>query len=100
MHSVYSASATRTKMEHILDKHTALNREDIIWLLDFIRQNVADPNSKLLSLPPQRMLKNFHSFAEIAMMMIRRGDFLLQEASQLKRWVLEATHGLRPPESK
>lgn len=85
------------RLERILDPAHPLCKDDIVWVLEFIKKKVADKDPALLDLSQPRLLNNFHSFAEIAMLLIHRSSY--GETERLRTWLYEAAHGLLPPSS-
>lgn len=85
----------RTKRDRILDKNTVLCRDDVIWMLDYVKQRVAHQDPELLKLSQARLLENFQAFAEAAMMLIHGRSMVDVEADRIKMWVTEASHGLQ-----
>lgn len=88
-------SLNQSKLDHILHPSYQLCREDVIWILEFIKKKVAEEDPNLLGLAQPRLLKNFHYFAEISMMLIHRRNGFDQEADRLKMWLREAAYGLQ-----
>lgn len=86
---------TQQRLQQILREDHPLCREDIVWILDYIKKRVADKDSVITNLPQPRLIENFSSFAEIAMLMIHRRGVFDQEADRLRDFLREATHGLR-----
>ncbi|TVY06765.1 hypothetical protein FPZ49_27755 [Paenibacillus cremeus] len=87
---------TEHKLEQILDPARPLCKEEIIWMLEFIKKKVAEEDPQLMDLSQPRLLQNFRYFAEIALMLIQRRNGFDQEADRLKAWVQEASYGLHP----
>ncbi|WP_141333728.1 hypothetical protein [Paenibacillus sp. tmac-D7] len=90
---------TEMKLEQIMDPARPLCKEEIIWMLEYIKKKVAEEDPNLMDLSQPRLLQNFRYFAEIALMLIQRRNGFDQEADRLKRWVQEASHGLYSPRS-
>ncbi|NHN28505.1 hypothetical protein [Paenibacillus agricola] len=86
----------RRKIEQMLDSSHLLCRDDLVWVLEYIKKKVAEKNPQLLELSQPRLLQNFHHFAEISLMLIQRRGGFDQEADQLKTWIHEAIFGLQP----
>ncbi|MFC5987351.1 hypothetical protein [Marinicrinis lubricantis] len=63
--------------------------------MDYVKKRVADEDPKLLALSQPRLLKNFHYFAEIAMMLIHQRSVFDQELDRIKLWLQEALYGLQ-----
>lgn len=90
-----SNNPTDQKLQLLLNPDHCLCKEDVIWVLEFIKKKVADGDPHLLELTQPRLLKNFHYFAEVAMMLIHRRNYNAQETDRLREWIAEATFGLR-----
>jgi hypothetical protein len=88
-------SPIQSKLEHMLHSSYQLCREDVVWILEFIKKKVAEDDPHLLGLSQPRLLKNFQYFAEISMMLIHRRNAFDQEADRLKMWLREAAYGLQ-----
>jgi len=88
------------KLENILDPHHPLCKDDVVWILEFIKKKVTEEDSRLKELSQPRLMQNFRYFAEIALMLIQRRNGLDQEADRLKAWIAEATCGLNSPAPK
>lgn len=84
------------KLQQILDSSKPLCREDIVWMLEFIKKKVAEEDPYLKDLSQPRLLQNFRYFAEIALMLIQRRNGFDQDAERLKIWLAEASYGLHP----
>jgi hypothetical protein len=89
---------TKSRIDEILQPAHILCREDVVWTLEYIKKKLAEEDPAFLELPSSRLLKNFHYFAEIAMMLIHRHQPQDQEMNRLKMWMAEAAYGLRPQE--
>ncbi len=82
------------RLEKILSPQHILCKEDIIWVLDYIKNKVVEEDPRLLALPQPRLMTNFLNFAEAAMLIIHRRQVFDQESDRLKAWIAEACHGL------
>lgn len=84
----------------MLQPNYPLCRDDLIWMMDFIKKRVAEGDPRLLDLPTPRLFQNFHAFCELAMMIIHNRGKVDQEADLwLKSRLAEAACGLfRLPE--
>ncbi len=85
---------TNAKFQKMLDKDYPLCRDDVIWMLQYIKKKAADGDSALLNLPQPRLLNNFHAFAEVALCLIQRGSYNTLEAHQMRKWLTDASFGL------
>ncbi|MUT66768.1 hypothetical protein [Paenibacillus sp. NEAU-GSW1] len=90
---------TDSRIHRILDTNHPLCREDVVWMLEYIKKKVADEDPALAELSQPRLLKSFHCFAEAAMSLVHRRHCSAQEASRLRGWLSEAAFGLtsQPP---
>lgn len=95
-HDAQPQSLTERKLARILDPDHPLCRDEVVWVLEFIKKKVAEEDPKWMELSQPRLLKNFHYFAEIALMLIQKRNGFDQEAGRLKDWLNEAVHGLQP----
>jgi hypothetical protein len=89
-----SQAIEKRKIEQIIDSSHMLCRDDMIWILEYIKKKVAEKNPQLLELSQPRLLQNFHHFAEISLMLIHRRGGFDQETDQLKTSIKEAIYGL------
>ncbi|MDF2926852.1 MAG: hypothetical protein K0R57_5766 [Paenibacillaceae bacterium] len=90
-----SRDAAGRKLELLLDPYHPLCREDVVWLLEYIKKKVAEEDPSLLELTPPRLLRNFRYFAEISTLLINNRTVGDQDAQRLKQWLSEAAFGLR-----
>jgi len=90
------SSTAGSRPDRAFNRHGELRREDIILALDCIKQRLSDPDLDIGRLTPQRWVKNFHSFAEIAMTMIHRHGCVGQECDRIRAGLEEAGYGLWP----
>ncbi|SEB43612.1 hypothetical protein [Paenibacillus sp. GP183] len=81
------------KLDQILKPGYQLCKEDVIWILEFIKKKVAEEDPNLAGLSQPQLLRSFRYFTEIAMMLIHRKNGFDQEADRLKRWLCEAAYG-------
>mgnify|MGYP006955276180 FL=1 len=89
-------NAVTERVNRLLDNSYPLCRDDVIWLLEYIKKKVADADPKLMDLSQPHLLKTFHSFAEASMSLIQRknGD---HEVDRLRRWLKDAVEGVSSP---
>ncbi|MFD1955119.1 hypothetical protein ACFSL6_13300 [Paenibacillus thailandensis] len=80
----------------IMDPNHPLCREDVVWMLEYIKKKVADKDPSLLGLAQPRLIQNFHAFAEAAMSLVHRRHCSEQEADRMRSWLREAAFGLWP----
>ncbi|UJF35234.1 hypothetical protein [Paenibacillus hexagrammi] len=91
---------TKGKLEQILHPSHPLCRDDVVWILEFIKKKVAEEDPQLQDLSQPRLMRNFRYFAEVAMMLIHRRNGFDQEADRLKMWLREAAYGLQDPSKR
>ncbi|MFD0587966.1 hypothetical protein ACFQZE_08110 [Paenibacillus sp. GCM10027627] len=89
-------NAAKLRIGQILDPEHPLCRDDVVWMLGYIKKKVADEDPLLLGLSQPRLMQNFLNFAEASMALIGRRHYCDQEASRLRHWLKEAAHGLIP----
>ncbi|MDF2668765.1 MAG: hypothetical protein K0R67_1071 [Paenibacillus sp.] len=82
------------RLERILSPDHPLCKEDVVWVLEFVKKKVADADPRILDLTQPRLLKNFQYFAEAATLLLHRVPFAAQEADHLKVCLREAAYGL------
>ncbi|WP_377470431.1 hypothetical protein [Paenibacillus chartarius] len=85
---------TRHKLEQIFKPDYPICKEDVIWVLELIKKKVAEEDPMLLDLSQPRLLKSYHYFAEMAMMLVHRRHLFDQEADRLRAWLIEAASGI------
>lgn len=90
---------TRQRLEQMLEPSYPLRKEDVVWILDYIKKKVAEEAPRLTELSQPRLVKTFCCFAEVAMMLIHHRPPHEHEADRLKGWIREALDGLKsePP---
>ncbi|TMV18881.1 hypothetical protein FE781_02120 [Paenibacillus thermoaerophilus] len=86
----------RRRIERLLDPSGSLTREDVVWLLDYVRQKMAEGLPHLQQLPQPRLLAHFQAYADIALWLVHRRSFHDQDAARLKRLLHDAAFGLLP----
>ncbi|MEB3102947.1 hypothetical protein [Ferviditalea candida] len=96
MHADPDSDPTRKKFRAIMDPYYSLKREDIVWMLEYIKKKVADADPHLLNLTKPRLLSNQYYFAKVALMLIQKQYGGQQEMAQIKHWLAEAAYGLEP----
>ncbi|MFH5182990.1 hypothetical protein ACHHV8_10345 [Paenibacillus sp. TAB 01] len=84
------------KLEQLLNPAHPLCKEDVVWILEFIKKKVAEEDPRLSDLSQPRLMQNFRYFAEISLMLIHRRSGFEFEADRLRDWMYEASFGLQP----
>lgn len=82
------------KFRKMMDENYMLRKEDIVWILNFIKQKAADKDPALLGLHQPRLLKNFHHYAEVAMLLLQSRTSSVQEYDHIRKLLKEACYGL------
>jgi hypothetical protein len=95
-HGVPQTNLAEIKLQQILEPDRPLCKEDVVWVLEYIKKKVTEEDPKLSDLSQPRLMQNFRYFAEISLMLIQRRNGFDQEADRLKEWVHEASYGLNP----
>jgi hypothetical protein len=90
------SNLAQRRLEQILDPAHPLCKDDVVWILEYIKKKVAEEDPQLMELSQPRLMQNFRYFADIALMLIQRRNGFDQEADRLKAWIAEATFGLHP----
>ncbi|WP_261807561.1 hypothetical protein [Paenibacillus sp. N3.4] len=83
------------KLEQILHPSYILCKDDVVWILEFIKKKVAEEDPHMQGLTQPHLLRNFRYFAEISLMLIHRRNSFDQEADRLKKWLREAPMDFR-----
>ncbi|RKN86693.1 hypothetical protein [Paenibacillus ginsengarvi] len=83
-----------TRLERILHPTHTLCKDDVVWVLEYVKKKVAEQDPRLLDLPQPRLLKNFQHFAEAATMLLQRRPSCVSEADRLRHSLREAAFGL------
>jgi hypothetical protein len=94
MQHAFTPNPNQARLQQILHPDHTLKRDDVVWVLDYIKKKVADKDPELQTLPQPRLLENFHYFAEVAMMLVHQHSFYDQEFERLKRYLKEALYGM------
>lgn len=85
---------TNVRLNRILNPDYPLCRDDVVWVLEFMKKKVADEAPELLSLPQPQLLKKFQCFAEASMILIKQRRGLGQEPDRLRSCLQEILFGL------
>lgn len=93
--STMYSGRTQGKLEQILHPNYPLCKDDVVWILEFIKKKVAEEAPQMQGLAQPRLMRNFRYFAEVAMMLIHRRHGFDQEADRIKMWLREAAYGLQ-----
>ena len=91
-----SQKSPEQKLSQLLNPSHDLCRDDVVWILEYVKKKVAERDPRLLGLSQPRLLANFQYFAQIALMLIHRRSQFDNETDRIKLWVSEATYGLNP----
>jgi hypothetical protein len=87
---------TAQHLEQILNPAHTLRKDDIIWVLEYIKKKVADEKLHLIELSQPQLLKSYCYFAEVAMMLIHQRH-PNHETDRLQKLIREAVEALKPP---
>ncbi|TDF96798.1 hypothetical protein E1757_15795 [Paenibacillus piri] len=96
-HAAATTNLAQRKLEQILDPAYPLCKDDVVWILEYIKKKVAEEDPQLMELSQPRLMQNFRYFADISLMLIHRRNGFDQEADRLKQWIAEAAYGFHPP---
>ncbi len=86
--------STNVRLTRILNPDYPLCRDDVVWVLEYMKKKVADEAPELLSLPQPQLLKKFQCFAEASMILIKQRRGLGQEPDRLRSCLQEVLYGL------
>ncbi|MDR9852833.1 hypothetical protein RJP21_04335 [Paenibacillus sp. VCA1] len=90
---------TLSRIKKIADPRHILCREDMLWVLHYVQQKVAQGEPALLELPKPRLLQNFQFFGEAALLLLDRSAAGHAQDERIRICLQEAMHGLVPPAS-
>jgi hypothetical protein len=96
MQPVAMSDPTAQHLQQILNPAHTLCRDDIIWVLEYIKKKVADEKPLLIELSQPQLLKSYCYFAEVAMMLIQQRH-PNHETDRLQKLIREAVEALKPP---
>ncbi|MEK3731038.1 MULTISPECIES: hypothetical protein [Paenibacillus] len=82
------------RLSRIMDPSYPLCREDIVWVLHYVQKKVARKDPALLDLSKPRLLQNFSSYCEAALLLLGSGGYCHTRSDDLRACLLEAMHGL------
>lgn len=80
----------RLKLEQIAHPSHPLCREDVVWMLEFIKKKAAEKDPILLDQPQPHLIEHLYIYAEVAMKLIHRHPLYDQDIAQLKAWIYDA----------
>jgi len=88
--------AVVARMDRIMDPNHPLCRNDIVWLLNTIKNRLADDRNEL----PNRdtLLHSYRYYTEVAMLMVHRDSLYGQESERLRKNMKEAAIILWKPQ--
>ncbi|MGG3282687.1 hypothetical protein [Paenibacillus solani] len=92
-YSTNLSSAAR-RIRRISDPSYPLCREDIIWVLHYVHKKVALKDPLLLDLSKPRLLKNFSSYCEAALLLHSSGNHFHAKNADIRTTLLDAMYGL------
>ncbi|MGG4104532.1 hypothetical protein AAXB25_11385 [Paenibacillus lautus] len=87
-------SSAAKRIRRILDPSYPLCREDVIWVLHFVQKKVALKDPALLDLSKPRLLQNYNSYCEAALLLLGSGNHIHTKNHDIRTCLLEAMHGL------
>jgi hypothetical protein len=85
--------ATRHKLDELLKKD-ALTKSEVVWVLDYIKDQISLEDRMLLGLSQARLLTNYFYFAKVSLLLIHQWEKNDQEMDKLILWLKEAVYGL------
>jgi len=89
-----SIASAPLRIRRILDPSYPLCREDVVWVLHFVQKKVASKDPALLDLSKPRLLQNFYSYCEAALLLFGSGSHVHGQNGDIRNCLLEAMHGL------
>ncbi|NMM51400.1 hypothetical protein [Paenibacillus aquistagni] len=82
------------RMALILDPQHTLLKEDVLWALSMIKNQLANQTEWVEKLDKERIAKNYRYFAEVSVIMLHRSRLLDSESDRLRLYLQEAAYGL------
>ncbi|WP_438351541.1 hypothetical protein ACP8HI_13390 [Paenibacillus sp. FA6] len=95
-HSESHSIPNLRRLEEICDVRHMLCRDDMMWVLHYVQQKVAQGDPALLELPKPRLLRNFQYFGEVSILLLKRPGTSYLEQDNIRSCLMEAMHGLIP----
>ncbi|WP_195572884.1 methyltransferase [Paenibacillus sp. 1001270B_150601_E10] len=89
--------AIAARMERILDPQHTLCRDDILWVLNMVKNQLASNQASVIQLGAERLARNYRYYAEVAVIMLHRSRLQDSESDRLRLYLQEAAHGLWQP---
>ncbi|TYP72707.1 hypothetical protein [Paenibacillus methanolicus] len=83
----------RNRFDRMLSPEYPLCREDVVWMLEYIKKKMADEAPVLSSLPQPVLLKSFQGYVEAAMILIKQRGGSGPEADRLRSCLQAAADG-------
>ncbi|MGZ9587044.1 methyltransferase [Paenibacillus marinisediminis] len=83
-------------MERIMDPNHPLCRDDIIWLLNTIKNKLTEEGAHS-SLTNEVLLDSYRYYAELSMLMLQRNSTSGQESERLRRYMKRTASILLKP---
>ncbi|SEM38561.1 hypothetical protein SAMN04488688_11297 [Paenibacillus sp. cl141a] len=87
-------SSSAKRIRRMLDPSYPLCREDVMWVLHFVQKKVALKDPALQDLSKPRLLQNFNSYCEAALLLLGSGNHFHTKNGDIRTCLLEAMHGL------
>lgn len=84
---------TSVRLSRILDPNHPLCREDIVWVLDVIKQQLTDHPDKWIMLTSDQLVRRFHSYAEISSLLVHSSSYG-QESDRIRKYLTILVSGL------
>ncbi|MHA0858211.1 hypothetical protein [Paenibacillus sp. CMAA1364] len=91
-----SINDSNKHLQQICDIHYTLRREDILWVLHYVQQKLAQGEPALLDLPKPRLLRNFKYFSKISLLLLSHTGTSYLEQEEVRTYLREALYGLIP----
>ncbi|EPY08758.1 methyltransferase [Paenibacillus sp. E194] len=85
--------STSVRLARIMDSNHPLCREDIVWALNVIKQQLTDHPDKWAMLEPNQLVRRFHSYAEISSLLVYSSSYG-QESDRIRKYLAELVSGL------
>ncbi|MGF7049194.1 hypothetical protein J2T13_003702 [Paenibacillus sp. DS2015] len=84
------------RMHRISDPSHVLCRDDIIWVLHYVQQKVAQEDPAMLDLSKPRLLHIFQYYGEVTLLLLSRSWPNHLDQDTMRSCLMEVMHGLVP----
>jgi hypothetical protein len=88
-----AVTSMQEKLDSYLEKD-ALTRSEVIWVLDYIKDQIHQDDPMIWGLSKNRLIANFYYYGKISSLLLHQWEKNDQEMDRLTQWLREAAYGL------